>query len=124
MYPRGKSGQMLPFPAVLPRACRAQGSPALHSALPQPQHHAEDTELLRVEAPQLPLCTAPDPPPFFPSTRAGTHCMALVQFSAFCAPVAVKRRAEWFAEPEQRHSPIQHTRHKAALPFEVIRFSP
>lgn len=95
VQPRGKSGQMLPFPAVLPRACRAQGSPALHSAMPQPQRRAEDTELLRVGAPQLPLCTTPDPPSFLPSTRTGTHCMALVQFSAFCAPVAEKRRAEW-----------------------------
>lgn len=39
-------------------------------------------------------------PPSLPSTHAGTHCMALLQFSAFCAPVAAKRRTEQFTEPK------------------------
>lgn len=61
--------------------------------------------------------------------------MALVQFSAFCAPVAAKGRAERFAVPAQscmlrRQAGVtqkqqQSTRRtgQVTLPFEVIRFS-
>lgn len=61
--------------------------------------------------------------------------MALVQFSAFCAPVAAKGRAEWFAAPAQscvlhRQARVTQKRQQSTrrtgqvtLPFEVIRFS-
>lgn len=61
--------------------------------------------------------------------------MALVQFSAFCAPVAAKGRAEQFAVPAQsctlrRQVGVTQKRWQSTyrmgqvtLPFEVIRFS-
>lgn len=94
VYPKGKPGQMLPFPAALPRACRAQGSPALHSAMPQPQHRAGDTELLRVGAPQLPLCSAPDPPSLPPSPAPMLGLTAWLCFSSLLSALPLLQREE------------------------------
>lgn len=78
-----------------------------------------------------PGCDSPSAP-----TRAGTHRMALVQFSAFCAPVAAKGRAEGLRSLAEDNPPAQGwvlgqqpvpcscTAHgPGALPFEAIKFS-
>lgn len=71
--------------------------------------------------------TAPVPPPW-----AGTHRMAPLQFSAFCAPVAAKGRAEGLRSPAEDKPPLPRAGCSAsssaaqgagALPLEAIKFS-
>lgn len=137
---------MLPYPVGLPRACQAQDTqvPSSTAAFPAPVptslllHHTGVAEL---PSPTKLICSEPRQTALAaPSTKAvaalmpphtlalgspGTHRVALVQFSAFCAPVAGKGRAEQLAVPTW--SPVPHEQAAAAagvaLPLEVIRFS-
>lgn len=109
---KGKSGQMLPSPAGLPRNTQDLASTDFPCCGPQqrsPPPHPRDSELPSpTGSAQSPTAT-PIPSPSCPShpdapTQPGLGLTALApaQFSAFCAAVAAKRRAEGFVVPAQR----------------------